>query len=220
MFAKTFTVLAAAASVVNAASVQLVRRSGSASVTPHDKYSSSIGVPGCKINTNRVAYWPGSVNCNDICVKLSHGGRSVHLLKIDTSGGAYDVSYDAWNYLGFGKSATKDPQMGGGIDMDYEFVHASECADLLDDGKLPLSAANSMNYAAACISEPDSWVAKNHKLLNIMDPICQWGCDEECKLDLAVSNQPKCPSGLGKQDKLDLVVNNIAYGTGAVEAAV
>jgi hypothetical protein len=60
--------------------------------TPHDKYSSSVGVLGCKINTNRVAYWPGSVDCNNICVKLSYNGRSVNLLRIDQSGGAYDVS--------------------------------------------------------------------------------------------------------------------------------
>ncbi|KEY72177.1 hypothetical protein S7711_00185 [Stachybotrys chartarum IBT 7711] len=219
MLANALTIFTAAAAVVNAASIPLVRRSGSASVTPHDKYSSSIGVPGCKINTNRVAYWPMGVDCNNICVKLSHGGRSVHLLKIDTSGGAYDVSYDAWNYLGFGKSATEDPQMGGGIGMNYEFVDNSECAHLLDDGKLPLSAANSMNYVASCISEPNSWVAKNHKLLNIMDPLCKWGRDEECHLDLSVSNQPSCPSGLGKQEKLSMTVKDIAYGSGKVVAA-
>src|SRR3569833_2656431 len=81
--------------------------------TPHDSYSSSVGVLGCKINTDRVAYWPGSVDCNNICVKLSYGGRSVHLLRIAQSGGAYDISYDAWNYLQTGKSATTDPITGG-----------------------------------------------------------------------------------------------------------
>ena len=40
-----------------------------------------------------------------MCVKVSANGRSVHLLHLDTSGGAYDISYDAWNYLNIGKSA-------------------------------------------------------------------------------------------------------------------
>lgn len=74
--------------------------------------------------------------------------------------------------------------------MDYEFVDNDECRDLLDGGKLPLSAANSMNYLASCISEPSSWVARNYKLVNILDPLCKYGHNEECALDLAVSNQP------------------------------
>lgn len=190
------------------------RRSQSASITPHDQYSSSIGVPGCKINSNRVAYWPGSVNCNDICVKVTHGDRSLHLLRIDSSAGAYDISYDAWNELAFGASAKDEPHMGGGIDMEYEYVDNEECKDLLDDGKLPLSAANSMNYWASCQAE-DSWVGRNSKLINIMDPVCKYGVDEECTVDLAVSNQPSCPSVLGTNTELkgEKVVN-IAYGTG------
>src|SRR4051812_23700118 len=81
--------------------------------TPHDSYSSSIGVLGCKINTNRVAYWPASVDCTKVCVKLSYEGRSVKLLRIDQSGGAHDVSFDAWNYLYTGYPATKKPTAGG-----------------------------------------------------------------------------------------------------------
>ncbi len=53
------------------------------SVTPHDMYSSSVGVLGCKINTNRVAYWPMSVDCDNICVQVSYQGRSLNLLRID-----------------------------------------------------------------------------------------------------------------------------------------
>lgn len=56
----------------------------------------------------------------------------------------------------FGKSAVEEPQEGGGIVMNYEFVHASECSDILDDVKVPLTAVNSMNYVASCLSEPDS----------------------------------------------------------------
>ncbi|KAF5245250.1 hypothetical protein FAUST_1905 [Fusarium austroamericanum] len=219
MFTKFTTIVAATAALVSANPLPR-GESGSCSVTPHDMYSSSIGVLGCKINTNRVAYWPGSVDCNNICVKVSNEGRSVYLLKIDSSGGAHDISYDAWNYLGFGKSATKDPQMGGGINMDYEYVHASKCKDLLDDGKLPLAAANSMNYVASCLSEPKSWVAQNYELYNINDPVCKHGVDEKCHLNLAVSNQPECPSGLGSVKDLKLKVENIMYGTGEKAVAL
>ncbi|KAK7416899.1 hypothetical protein QQZ08_011840 [Neonectria magnoliae] len=214
MFASFTAILAAASATMVSAAAIVPRGSGTASMTPHDQYSSSIGVLGCKIRTDRVAYWPGSVGCDDICVKVSHAGRKVYLLRIDQSGGAHDMSYDAWNYLGFGKSATEDPQQGGGINMEYETVHASKCAHLLQDGKLPLSASNSMNYVASCIAEPNSWVAKNYRLYNIMDPVCKWGVEEHCTLDLAVSNQPNCPSGLGATAKLNLKVSNIVYGTG------
>jgi hypothetical protein len=185
--------------------------SGSASITPHDQYSSSVGVLGCKINTNRVAYWPGSVDCDKICVRVSKEGRFVYLLKIDSSGGAYDISYDAWNYLTFGKSALEEPHAGGGITMDYEYVHASECKDILDSGKLPLAAANSMNYVVHCLSEPESWVAQNYQLYNINDPSCKHGADEKCHLNLAVSNQPECPSGLGSVKELNIGIKDILY---------
>ncbi|KAI3572937.1 hypothetical protein IWW34DRAFT_891138 [Fusarium oxysporum f. sp. albedinis] len=186
----------------------------SASITPHDQYSSTIGVLGCKIDTNRVAYWPGTVDCNNICVKVSNEGRDVHLLKIDSSGGAHDISYDAWNYLGFGESATKNPQQGGGVVMDYEFVHASRCNEILDNGKLPLSAASSMTYVASCLDEPTSWVAQNYELYNINEPTCKHGVDEKCHLNLAVSNQPECPCSLGSASNLNLKVENIIYGSG------
>lgn len=185
--------------------------------TPHDKYSSSVGVLGCKINTNRVAYWPGSVDCDNICVKLSYEGRSVHLLRIDQSGGAFDVSYDAWAYLQTGKSATAKPISGGSVAMEYEEVDASECADLIytKGSKLPLSASNSINYLTSCLSQPNSWVAKNHVLYNICDAICTRGFDEECSLDLATSNQPSCPHTLGLTSELSSTpVYDIEYTSG------
>ena len=58
--------------------------SGTVWVTPHDSYSSSVGVLGCKIDTDRVAYWPASVDCTNICVSLSYEGRDVKL-RLDTS---------------------------------------------------------------------------------------------------------------------------------------
>ncbi|PNP54786.1 hypothetical protein FNYG_15605 [Fusarium nygamai] len=219
MFSKfTNTIFAVAATLVTASTLPQ-SEVGSASITPHDQYSSSIGVLGCKINTNRVAYWPGSVDCNNICVKVSYESRSIYLLKIDSSSGAYDISYNAWNYLGFAKPATDSPQEGGGIAMNYEFVHASMCTDILDNGKLPLTAANSMNYLEPCLSEPNSWVAQNYELFNINDPICKHGVDEKCSLNLAISNQAECPSGLGAVAELNLTVQNIQYRTGKIVPA-
>ncbi|KAH7110030.1 hypothetical protein B0J13DRAFT_462591, partial [Dactylonectria estremocensis] len=49
---------------------------------PHEQYSSSVGVLGCKINTNRVAYWPRPVSCDDICVQITYEDREVYLLRI------------------------------------------------------------------------------------------------------------------------------------------
>ncbi|KAF2727508.1 hypothetical protein EJ04DRAFT_505597 [Polyplosphaeria fusca] len=189
------------------------------SITPHDKFSSSVGVLGCKINTNRVAYWPMQPSCDSMCYKVSANGRSVHLLQVDSSGGAYDISYDAWNYLYTGQGAAKNPQMGGGIPAEYELADMSECADLLTDGKLPLQAANSINFFVSCPAS--SWVAQNTKLWNIQNSVCTLGFDETCSLDLAVSNQPKCPHMLGIQTPLEgHDVDDIAYGTGSVITAV
>lgn len=80
------TILAvASATLASAASIRAT--TASASTTPHEQYSSSVGVLGCKIDTNRDAYWPMSVSCEDICVKVSYQGRSVNLLRIDQSSG-------------------------------------------------------------------------------------------------------------------------------------
>jgi hypothetical protein len=186
-------------------------------VTPHDSFSSSIGVLGCKINTDRVAYWPMSVDCTNICVSLSYGGRSVFLLRIDQSGGAYDVSYDAWNYLITGHSATSQPTAGGATAMEYKPVDASNCASLIhtDGHKLPLSAPNSINFLASCLDQSSSWVAKNHVLYNILDSICSFGYDETCTLDFSISNQPACPHSLGMPVALKgQDVYDIKYPTG------
>lgn len=190
--------------------------------TPHDSYSSSVGVLGCKINVDRVAYWPGSVDCDKICVRLTHpeSGRSVHLLRIDQSGGAHDVSYDAWNYLVTGRGAREAPTAGGAVAMFYEDVDVSECADLIHTGRgrrIPLSASNSMNFLASCLSsQPGSYVAKHHALYNILDSICTLGNDEECSLDdFPSQNQPQCPSTLGVPSALtSCPVWNVRYPTG------
>ncbi|KAG5913212.1 hypothetical protein E4U42_001370 [Claviceps africana] len=185
--------------------------------TPHDSYSSSVGVLGCKIDTNRVAYWPQPVDCDGICVQVEYQDRRVHLLRIDQSTGAHDMSYDAWNYLYTGYSATERPTAGGAVEMKYRNVDASECRALLrtDGHKLPLSAANSMNFVAACLQRPDSWVANNYVALNIADAVCTLGVDEQCRLDWPGSNQPTCPHVLGRLVALkDRHVYNIEYPTG------
>lgn len=198
-----------------------VATAGGISITPHDKYSSSVGVLGCHIDTNRVAYWPQQPGCDGMCVKVSANGRSVNLLQVDTSGGAFDISYDAWNFLNVGQGAKENPTMGGGIPAEYENVDMSECADLIKtpDGKLPLMAANSIGFFVGCGA--DSWVGKNSALYNIQNSACTLGFNEVCTLDLAVSNQPSCPHVLGAQNDLSgLQVIDIAYGSGAETAAV
>ena len=188
------------------------------SITPHTQYGSSIGVLGCLIDTNRVAYWPLEPGCDSVCVKVTEpsSGRTVNLLTIDSSGGAFDISYDAWNYLYTGKGAKEAPAMGGGIPADWEQLPMSECASLIKtpDGKLPIMAANSINYLIGCPA--DSWIGQNAALYNIQNAACTLGFNEVCHLDMAISNQPTCPHILGALNPLSgLSVINIDYGTGA-----
>lgn len=215
-----FGLAAVATSLAIPAPAPLTKRA-THSITPHDIYSSSIGVLGCKINTNRVAYFPSFPQCDGMCLRVSANGRSVNLLHVDTSGGAYDISYDAWNYLYTGKSATEDPAMGGGFNADVESAPMSECADLIttESGKLGLSAPNAVGFYASCGA--DSWVGQNAALFNIQDSSCTLGVDEVCTLDMAVSNQPQCPNSiLGSKAPLTSdPVYNIIYSTGAEELA-
>jgi hypothetical protein len=199
------------------------KRDNSISITPHAEFSSSVGVLGCKIDTNRVAYWPSAVSCNNMCVKVNANGRSVHLLKIDQSGGAYDIAYDAYNYLVTGKGAEEDPIQGGGVTATYEDVHMSECAHLLKthDKSLAFTAANSMNFVTSC-KDSNSWVGNNFSLFNVANSACTMGIDERCEYpDLTKGNQPTCPHQLGLQTALEgQAVSNIAYGTGIVSKAL
>lgn len=211
---------AALVTIAGLATAAPLSTAASISVTPHDMYSSSVGVLGCKINTDRVAYWPQAIDCNNICVKVSYGGRSVNLLRIDQSGGAYDISYDAWNYLYTGQSAKTNPVAGGGIAATYENRPAAECSGLMRDGKLALSAANSMNYLAGCLNQPSSWVANNHVLYNIQTPTCTLGYDETCTLNWPSQNQATCPHQLGLQTPLtSQPVWNVQYPTGKLVLA-
>ena len=219
MFLSVATVAALA---VSTSALAIPAKRETISITPHDSYSSSVGVLGCKINTDRVAYWPGAVSCDNICVRVTANGRSINLLKVDTSGGAYDISYDAYNYLVTGKSAAEYPIMGGGVPAMYEDVDMRECRDLLltKDKTLAFTAANSVNFVTSC-KQIDSWVAENFSLFNIANSACTFGVDERCEYpNLELSNQPVCPHQLGLQtDMMGLANDNIAYGTGVITKA-
>lgn len=193
--------LVAVATIVSSTAIpELARRGGSVSVTPHDKYQSFAGVLGCMINPNRVAYWPDEVSCDELCLKISYGGRHVNVLRIDTSRqsgkipAAHDISYDAWIYLQTSQTAKDQPLRGGGISVTWENVPISDCADILSKagGKLPLSAANGMNYFSGC--GPETWAHKNAIFINAFDTQCKKGYNEECILGTD-QNQPTCPSG-------------------------
>jgi len=192
------------------AAANVLPRGQDVSITPHDKYSSSIGVVGCHINVQRVAYFPFPPKCGQMCVKVTHEGRSLTLLHIDQSGGAFDISYDAWNILYTGVTAVDNPQMGGGIPATYEYVDMSECHPHIwtDNKKLPLQAANSMNFFTTC--QNDS------VLYNLGNCACTVGFDEVCTPpDLANGyNQAICPSGLGYPNTRTPSVYDIGYGTG------
>ncbi|KAF1960987.1 hypothetical protein CC80DRAFT_489217 [Byssothecium circinans] len=199
-----------------AATLAFVGAVAGTSITPHDVYGSSIGVLGCHVNTNRIAYWPSFPGCNNLCKKVTANGRSVYLLHIDQSGSAYDISYDAWNYLNVGASAKAQPTMGGGINAVIANAPMDKCADLIltPDKKLPLSAANSMHTFAGCAK--GTWLRDHSALYNVLNPnACTFGYNEVCSLDLAVSNQAKCPHVLGANNALSGVpVKNLVYGTG------
>ncbi|KAJ2903794.1 hypothetical protein MKZ38_009360 [Zalerion maritima] len=179
----------------------VVRRGNTISVTPHDSYQSSAGVLGCYINTNRVAYWPSSPDCNDICVKLTYGDRSLHVLKIDISMGAYDISYDAWNELVYGESAHDSPHAGGGEPMEYEFVDMEHCEDLIltEDKKLPFVGMNGMSFVGPCLEKGDNYVSRNYVFYNIADAVCTLGVEERCRLDPGF-NTPNCTTDSNDQN--------------------
>jgi hypothetical protein len=119
-----------------------------------------------------------------------------------------------------GKGAREAPTTGGAVNMEVTNIPASECFKYLKAGGLPLSAPNSMNYVSSCLGQPNCWVAKNYRLFNIQDPVCHWGYDKLCTLDINVSNQPTCPHPLGSTNgSLPDTVFNVQYGTGAVVPA-
>ncbi|KAI0021920.1 hypothetical protein F4780DRAFT_735937 [Xylariomycetidae sp. FL0641] len=190
-----------------------------ADVTPHDSYSSSIGVLGCKVNVNRIAYFPFQPDCNRLCIKITHTAsqRHLHVLHVDGSGGAHDISYDAWSMLTNGQGAKEHPTAGGGEPMTWKYADISMCADIIDSsegGRLPLGST-STNYLADCPA--NSWVREHFQVYNIGSSGCVYGYNEICNYTgpITWTSQPVCPHTTGYQNRLEgLPVVNILYPTG------
>lgn len=144
-----------------------------------------------------------------MCVKLTFGSRSRTVLHTDVSGGAHDISFDTFQYLVYGSSATASPAIlnpaqDGGADMDYEVVDMSQCLDIItsDTGKLSFIATNP-NQVNKCLGEGNNWVAENYEVRNIGDSQCQYGVDEVCSFD-QVTGTAQCPSGVGSKGSAPL----------------
>jgi hypothetical protein len=50
--------------------------------TPRVEYSSSVGVLGCKINIDLVAYWPKPVERDRFCAKLTTDKGNLNVLQL------------------------------------------------------------------------------------------------------------------------------------------
>ncbi|KAK3402371.1 hypothetical protein B0T20DRAFT_432198 [Sordaria brevicollis] len=196
--------------------------SGSVWLTPHDHFSSSVGVLGCKTDTNHFAYWPEAISCNDFCIEVSYDGRSALFMHLDNSAGAHDVSFENWNYLETGYPASEKTHIkeSAGFTATYKTVDPNRCRGLIktSSGKMPFSAATSINFVANCVlNQPNSWVAQNFELWNIYDSQCNLGHNELCETPdfKAGFNQAKCGHTLGSQDPLvGQDVWNILYPSG------
>lgn len=146
-----------------------------------------------------------------MCLNMTFGSRSRTILHIDTSGGNYDISFDTFQYLAFGSSATASPAIlnaNAGANMDYEVVDMSNCADIItsDTGKLSFIAV-SPNQVNDCLQQSGSWVADNYELRNILSSTCQYGIDDVCPLD-ATTGTATCSPPASNVDVLDLPVTD------------
>lgn len=185
------------------------------SVTPHMYYSAALGVVGCKVNTNRVMYFPLTefpLACDSLCYRITNGDRSIHLVQIDWSQGAHDISYDAFNYLVTGKHATEAATNDlTPTKMKVERVDMQHCVDdgILDaaDGNLAFSAWSGSGQGSVSARgqplqcrahESGSWIDKNSILIDMANPMLPGtGADRQCTLgDMNLrSGNPDCPGG-------------------------
>lgn len=203
--------LAALVSLATAASIPRQAPAISVSITPRDTYQTDVGVPACKINTNLVAYGQGPVDCNNICVEVSYQGRVLNLLNIGTPGGTYGVSYDAWNYLGYGMSAFMQPQPSAALQMNWKVVPNSSCFRNMVGGKLPLGPGAGSGLAQWCMqNQPNSFIATTHQIWNLSDT-CTTGHDEPCDLPWG-TNSPSCPHGAYSPDSTGIPFFNLKIG--------
>jgi hypothetical protein len=173
------------------------RSTGVISLNSHVQYSSSMGVLGCMINTNRIAYWPLTPPCDNPCVKLTApNGNTINVLHIDTSGGSYDISMDAYKTLKYGPGwrtiNTLPEAMWDGV--KYEYVPIDQCADILHNGKLPVMAKSPNKHLECKASSPASIWATGVELYDIDDTQCLRGVMQTCQI-LPGDNNPKCANG-------------------------
>jgi hypothetical protein len=159
-------------------------------IMPQADYASSLGVLGCKVNTDLAASWPKPADCENLCIRITTSTRTLHVLHVDQSASAYGISSYAWDVLTSGETSPA----GEGALIAYEFVSTRECTHILHEDALPLSATISVGFLTRCLSDPNSWVAQNFRLFNFHDPQYQEGAEEECDLDLSIRQQPFCPS--------------------------
>lgn len=175
---------------------------------------SGVGALGCKVNPNMVAYQPGPVNCDNICVQVSYQGRSVVLLNVGQPQVNFGVSYDAWNYLGFGVSAYMSAQPAAVLPMSWDYVSNELCRGLMYQGQLPLGVGAGSGFAQYCTAnQPNSWVANNHMIWNLSDS-CGQGHDEVCDMAWGTNN-PTCPHPAYSQDATGIAFYTVKLG-GAV----
>ncbi|KAG9202703.1 hypothetical protein G6514_003955 [Epicoccum nigrum] len=171
--------------------------SGTIALDSHVEYSSSMGVIGCLVNTNRIAYFPMTPPCSNPCIKLTApNGKSINVLHIDQSGGSYDISMDAYKTLKYGAgwasiNALPEAKWDG---VKYEYVPMDQCKDILPEGKLPVLAKSPNKYVECAASEPQSFWAKNTQFYDIDDTRCLRGVMQKCEM-VPPNNTPTCANG-------------------------
>lgn len=171
--------------------------SGTIALDSHVEYSSSMGVIGCLINTNRVAYFPTTPPCSNPCIKLTApNGNTINVLHIDQSGGSYDISMDAYKTLKYGAdwksmNALPEAKWDG---VTYEYVFMDQCADILPQGTLPVLAKSPNKYVSCAASEPQSFWATHTQFYDVDDARCLRGVMQTCEM-VPPNNTPTCANG-------------------------
>ena len=178
---------------------QLAQRStgGTIALDSHVEYSSSMGVIGCLVDTNRIAYFPMTPPCSNPCIKLTApNGNTINVLHIDQSGGSYDISMDAYKTLKYGSgwksiNALPEAKWDG---VTYEYVTMDQCASILPNGTLPVIAKSPNKYVECAASEPQSFWATNTQFYDIDDTRCLRGVMQTCEM-VPPNNTPTCANG-------------------------
>lgn len=157
----------------------------SVALDSHVQYSSSLGVIGCLIDTNRVAYWPSAPPCDNPCVKLTApNGNTITVLHIDQSGGSYDISMDAYKTIKHGSNwrSINNASEAKWPGVTWEYVNMSECAGIIPSGNLPVIAKSPNKYISCVASAPQSFWATHTTFYDIDDQRCLRGVMQTCQV--------------------------------------